>query len=75
MGASTPQIMLNVVVLPAPLGPMSPVTVDRLDREVDVGHSEVAAEADGEATGLKQCHEGLLPSGRARARRRTRRCG
>ena len=46
--ACRPHRALNVVVLPAPLGPIRPVTRAGAHLEVDLGHGDVAAEADGE---------------------------
>ena len=47
---------LNSVVLPAPFGPMSPVTLPGSAARLTVVERDVAAEADGDVTDLKRRH-------------------
>ena len=82
VGRCSPVTTLNSVVLPAPLGPMSPVTVPGSTASEMSVERGLAAEADRDAVGLKQGHRQLLaardpvpavrPAGRARRRASTR---
>ena len=55
-GGWSPQMTLNSVVLPAPFGPMRPVTTPGLGGEVDRVEGEPAAEADADAGDLERAH-------------------
>ena len=57
VGRTKPQATLNRVVLPAPLGPMTPVHLAGLDREGDVAEGGEPAEGDGDAAELEFGHE------------------
>ena len=57
---------LNSVVLPAPFGPISPVTRLLLDAERDLVERLEAAEADPDLVDLEQRHVSSPASGRAR---------
>ena len=46
MGRSSPEHALNVVVFPAPLGPIRPGDPAHRRLEADVVHGEVTTEAD-----------------------------
>ena len=55
-GLSRPQTALKSVVLPAPFGPMRPVTKPGVGVDVDVVEREVAAEAHGDPAALEERH-------------------
>ena len=57
----SPLMTLNMVVLPAPLGPMSPVTRPGLGRDRHVVERQVAAEADGDVDCTSRSGTGDLP--------------
>ena len=61
-GGSTPSRQLKNVVLPAPLGPMSPTRSPSRDLQVDLGQGDDAREGLGDVVGLRApaSRDGLL---------------
>ena len=62
-GATKPQMTLNSVVLPAPLGPMTPTTSPGATVERDVVERGEAAEADGDRVDAQPVSPGALVGG------------